>query len=124
MISLLLFGTAAGLASLGSLLAQTGTGGGAIDTVAPWINSGGTAAAVAALGWSLRQMVVGNVVSRPVAELQTETTKLVYASFKREEDFAGVLHDGHEREKAAAVMIDRQSEALGRALSIIEKAGG
>lgn len=109
--------------SLGAIFAQVGTGGGA-DTLAPIVQTGGTTVVIGALVYMARQMIAGNLVAKPIAEVQSEMAALVQASFKREERFADVLDMAHQREQALANMVDRHAEALGRAGAVIERAEG
>lgn len=109
-----------GAVTVGAVLAQA-AGGGQVDVIAPFVQAGGTVSAVGALVYTVRQLVNGNLVARPVAEVQTEMAALLHGSFKREEQLATIHADAGKREDALSLMLDRTASQLGRASVVLER---
>lgn len=66
------------LATVGAVAAEAGGG------VAPYVQGGGSAAAVAGLLYVARLIIKGELVSRPVAETERETLAAIRAQAERE----------------------------------------
>lgn len=124
MLGALTVAMAAAAASVAALVAQAGGGGGEVNAIAPFVQTGGTVTAVGALVYAVRQLVNGNLVAKPVAEVQTEVTAVVHAAFQREDRLAARLADSHAREDAYAALVDRTAQTLGRATAELERRGG
>lgn len=108
--------------SLAALFAQA-AGGDGIGAVAPLVQSTALTATVGALVYLARQMVNGNLVAKPVAQVQTETAALVKAGFQRERDLADCAAAAQKREEALSLMLDRTALTLGRATAELERRG-
>lgn len=107
--------------TLASVLAQTTGGEGGFDSIAPFVQSTALTAVVGALVYMARQMVNGNLVAKPVAQVQTETAALLQASFKREEMLATIHADSQRREESLGQIVDRTAQTLGRANAVLER---
>lgn len=106
--------TAAGLGNLaGITLAVAGEGGGGLD-VAPWLQGGGSAAAVAGLVYVARMIVKGDLVPRAVAERENETTAAIAAQARREAAQVELVNEAHAREVVLANLANSVSTMLGR----------
>lgn len=81
------------------LAAATSTDSG--PGITPWIQGGGSAAAVAGLVYVARMIVKGDLVPRAVAERENETVAALAATVRREQEAMELAREGHAREKAA-----------------------
>ena len=109
--------------TIGAVIAQA-AGNGNVDTLAPFFQAGGTVSAVGALIYTVRQLVNGNLVAKPVAEVQTEMAAHLQTAFKREEILATLRSDAGKREDALSLTLDKTSQLLGRVAAELERRPG
>lgn len=95
------------------LAATTGTTG---PDLAPWLQGGGSAAAVAGLVYVARLIVKGDLVPSAVAAREQETGAAIRASFEREAKMQELLEASQTREKEQ----DRIHELAIQALTRVE----
>lgn len=92
---------AGGLAlNVGGIVAQAADTG---ASIAPWAQAGGTATAVAALGYVAKLLADGRLVAQPVAELLT-------AASKREDRLVELLEEASEREHSFRLLLLQQTQ--------------
>lgn len=82
------------------VLAATDTGAG----ITPWLQGGGSAAAVAGLVYVARMIVKGDLVPRAVAERENETAAAIRVAADNERRLEGLEREGAEREKQLAAI--------------------
>lgn len=67
--------------------------------IAPWLQGGGSAAAVAGLVYVARMVIKGDLVARAVADRENETAAALAATARREKELQQLTSEGHGREK-------------------------
>lgn len=69
--------------------------------LAPWLQGGGSAAAVAGLVYVARMIVKGDLVPRAVADRENETAAALRTTAERETKYRDLLEESLAREKTA-----------------------
>lgn len=95
------------LSGLGHLLLAAEPITSAPSVWAPYVQGGGSAAAVAGLVYVARMVIRGDLVPRPVNDLQREQAALTVASYEREAKLQELLErERTEREEADRLLTD------------------
>lgn len=80
--------------------------------LAPWLQGGGSAAAVAGLVYVARMIVKGDLVPRAVAEREAEAASTVATAAKQAQIALDLAQDAHARETVAANIGNESIKAL------------
>jgi len=89
--------------------------------LAPWLQGGGSAAAVAGLVYVARMIVRGDLVPRSVEAREREVTEAVRVAFVREEKLLEALGESASALSGYAKVLNESNRLLGRATQIVEK---
>lgn len=108
----------------GGILAQILATAPALSTgtdLAPWLQGGGSAAAVAGLVYFARMVVKGDLVARPVAQREAEAAVALRAAAESAARSLALADEAHARETVAAHVGNESIAALTRNAEVMRQ---
>jgi len=91
-------------------------------SLAPWLQGGGSAAAVAGLVYVARMVVKGDLVTRSVAAREAEVSAAIRVTAERELRLIELIAASHDREIALSKLSSEMSSRLGEVSALFRDA--